>query len=173
MPRLARKESEDRVKGPREKRGARGRKGSKGREETSVERGGPGGRLSRQYSASQDCLVPGAEQRQRLGASGSRWNSVERLNIYNVSSPFNIHNIIWTSPQLTQCSQDFSSDSDNGYSDNEEELELRQPSEPKKLQRSNSIVLEEQEKKEKLKILNVFGMTSKVRKWKSFLDGKL
>ena len=52
-------------------------------------------------------------------------------------------------------------------------MELRQPNEPKKLQRSNSIVLEEQEKKEKLKILNVFGMTSKVRKWKSFLDGKL
>ena len=63
MTRLARKESEDRVKAPREKRGARARKGSKGREETSVERSNPRGRLRRQYSASQDCLVPGAEQR--------------------------------------------------------------------------------------------------------------
>ena len=73
---LARRESEDRSKGRRGGKGRKGREGSKGRELEgervggsqervggSVEReagrrGGGLGRLSRQVSSSQDCLLP-------------------------------------------------------------------------------------------------------------------
>ena len=68
-----------------------------------------------------------------------------------------------------------SSPDDSDYEGSEPEHEPEQPARriPSLRQRSNSIVLEEVEKEEKMKILSVFGMSKSVQKWKNHLWGRL
>ena len=159
--------------------GVRSRKGSKGREASSgansVERAGElrgGQRLTRQLSSSQDSLLPRRERRSqplltervplpRMSAKESfrysRWSSEDQLNNLR-DSRLSLH----SSPE----------DSDYEGSDPEPEPEPAARRIPSLRQRSNSIVLEEVEKEEKLKILSVFGMSKSMQKWKNHLWGR-
>ena len=87
----------------------------------------------------------------------SRWSSEDQLNNLR-DSRLSPH----TSPE----------DSDYEGSDPEPEPEPAARRIPSLRQRSNSIVLEEVEKEEKLKILSVFGMSKSMQKWKNHLWGR-
>ena len=131
-----------------------------------MERSG-GQRLTRQLSSSHDSLLPRQERRSQettiqlsLTPSRrySRWSSEEQLNTLR-DSRLSLH----------------SSPDDSDYEGSEPEHEPEQPARriPSLRQRSNSIVLEEVEKEEKMKILSVFGMSKSVQKWKNHLWGRL
>ena len=132
-----------------------------------------GQRLTRQLSSSQDSLLPRRERRSqplktkkvplprisvKISLRYSRWSSEDQLNNLR-DSRLSLH----------------SSPEDSDYEGSEPEPEL-EPAAARRIpslrQRSNSIVLEEAEKEEKLKILSVFGMSKSVQKWKTHLWGR-
>ena len=95
---------------------------------------------------------------EKIRSRYSRWSSEDQLNNLR-DSRLSLH----------------SSPEDSDYEGSEPEPEL-EPAAARRIpslrQRSNSIVLEEVEKEEKLKILSVFGMSKSVQKWKTHLWGR-
>ena len=78
-------------------------------------------------------------------------------------------------PKIVQIfSQEWSSPEESDASDgSDDNIEQKLPPKLSLRQRSNSIVLEEQQSQENAKVLNVFGMRSSIHKWTRQLRGEL